>query len=176
MRHKLTLFAAVLFLVEVCGCAASPVATIQPTSRPVAPNVVEDEWEPEWPSSWEDAWGRDCEQRFGPGCVVVYCHGWYTVHGHWLVIPTNLNGQQEQRPWWAEDLIAFEQKNRPGRTIVLLCCNPDGCVLHGFPNVFYSTHDTFMDPDCNVDAVRVRVRALMNPGVTGNAGQLIEAK
>jgi hypothetical protein len=109
--------------------------------------------------------------------VVVACHGFYTVDGIWLVFPKDLNPPgQEDRPWPADRLIRFEEKLHPGRTLLLLCCNCDGTVLHGYPGVFYATADVFMEPDSAVSYTRKIMRSVVYPGTVGNSSQFIEAK
>jgi hypothetical protein len=99
------------------------------------------------------------------------------VAGHWLVFPQLLNSKKDEtRPWIVEDLIRFEEKSHPHHTIVLLCCNLDGTIIHGFPGVFYSRHNLWIAPDSICSKLELTIRKHEEPDAIGNVDKFVEAK
>jgi len=139
------------------------------------------------------AWKIEVARRF-PNSVALLAHGGGPVKNEWLVAdnPDGVGPTADT----VQTLIRNEQAEYPGRTVVLLCCNPAHYVLHGFPNVFYSTNECWCVPDRAVslddyiDSLKLidfvpnfvlptihhDNRSVADPDVTGNVFELIEAK
>jgi hypothetical protein len=157
------------------SCAANtpndPKATMQSV------DIVAEELAPGFTDDIMTEWGIEAVQRFGPGVVVVGCHGSYAVDGIWLVYPTLLNGDNElDRPWSVQHLIAYEQMAHPGHTIVLLCCNVDHVAIHGYPGVWYSPTENFMVPTKFAPPAEQVRRQYADRGIVGSIDGFISAK
>lgn len=87
-------------------------------------------------------WQVEVARRF-PDSVMVIAHGGDAVQGQWAIYPTLSQGVL------IETEIRREQAAHPGRTLVILSCNPSHDVLHGFPNVYYAGSSVWLIPDRN---------------------------
>ena len=90
-------------------------------------------------------WQTDIARRF-PNSVIILCHGGHVIRGEWI-IQTNPGGGYGDTCELVGDVLRKERAEYPEKTIVLLACNTDSIVLHGFPNVYYSLAETWCLPD-----------------------------
>jgi hypothetical protein len=110
-------------------------------------------------------WQAEIGRRFHYA-VGILCHGGEVVQGQWLV----MGRPGEERP--AEtvaQVVAEEQKAYPGRTIVVLACNPYHEVLHGMPEVYYFPSSVWALPDRDVSPDgQIFLKTSGNPFVEGD--------
>jgi hypothetical protein len=128
-----------LGIVGICHTASPDVA-------PGQPDVLVKMLDPrlgEFVNDWQAEIGR----RFH-NSEMVLAHGGQFVEGQWIVGTERMYGGHVET---MEDVIARAEKCGPGRTIVILCCNPDHVVLHGHPNVWYAKSSVWCVPDRNYD-------------------------
>ena len=162
----------------ILGCTSQPPhpASFSPTTIK-SQDVIYEPLDDAFDSDVMEDWGVEALARFGPGVVVVGCHGFYAINGTWLVFPTNLNSLDDStRPWDVNKLITYEEAKNPGHPLVLLCCNCDSIVLHGHPEVWYSLHDNWMEPDQFVPHDKAVIRHILRPSVVGDIKDFISAK
>jgi hypothetical protein len=95
--------------------------------------------------SYGPAWERELGRRFH-NSVAILCHGGNVVQGEWLV-QNDPDGGYAHTVCTVQQMIVAEQREYPGRTVILLCCNPDHEVLHGYPNVYYAPSSVWCIPD-----------------------------
>lgn len=172
----LCLILACLDALLAWGCTTSaPIAAVKlPAPQPVP---IYEQLDPTFSMTDIEDWGAEAQMRFGPNIVIVGCHGWYSVHGVWLVEPVLLNPIEAiDRPWAVGDLIHYEQAAHPGRVLVLLCCNVDGVVLRGYPDVWYSPHENWCTPDAFCSTNGNIMRHLTQPSVVGDIKDFVSAK
>ena len=169
-KHKF-LIVAVLALIT----AMLPVAKV-PEAQP---HVVMDVLDPSLDDTGP-AWEQEVGRRFS-NAVVAVCHGGdVTFDGkHWLCQPWGGPGGLEPIEW----LIDREQHLFPGRTLVILCCNPHHDVIHGHANVFYATGSVWCVPDrAAIDApapanrYTLDGRSTNDPDNVGNIFEFVEAR
>lgn len=122
------------------------------TRRPVLsdpqPGVVVDVMDPSLDQFAND-WRVEIARRFPTNTVGVLCHGGTFLDNQWVCLAhPNSNHPFEL----VDDLVKEEQARYPGRTIVLLCCNPAHLQYLGHPGVFYASGSVWCVPDrSNVD-------------------------
>lgn len=116
----------VLSLACLIGCAATP--------PPPATSLVLNENLRHGVADWQ----REAATRFNSPVLIV-AHG-HTEDGRWTLAPDGMPGVPAES---AAKLLRLIWPNRP---LVFISCNRDGHVLHGLPNVFYSTRVTWATP------------------------------
>lgn len=106
--------------------------------------------------SWSNAaWKVEVQRRF-PDAIVVSCHGGDDENGVWCLwgdtfdpLASVLTGKSMFRqlpPVPVEDFVRNIQKQRPGRQIVLLVCNPEHHTLKA-KGVAYAMDSVWTIPD-----------------------------
>lgn len=93
-------------------------------------------------------WQKEISRRF-PNAVGVLCHGGEFVDGQWIV-----SAKAYGRDLTAQDIARFAQAHYPGKTIVLLCCNP-GHLKLGIPGVYHFEDSVFLCPRSRTDPQHV---------------------
>ena len=89
---------------------------------------------------YAEAWRAEVSRRF-PDAVVILAHGGNFAGDQWICSALMFG-----RYSTVQDAVRFEQARYPGRTIVVLCCNP-GHLKLGIPGVFYSNDSVWCVPD-----------------------------
>ena len=87
------------------------------------------------------AWRTEVSRRF-PDAVVLLMHGGNFVGDQWICTAKSFAMYTT-----VPEVIAYEQAKFPGRTIVVLACNPGHIHLHGFPNVYIAYDSVYCVPD-----------------------------
>ena len=87
------------------------------------------------------AWRTEVARRF-PDAVVLLMHGGNFVGDQWICTAKSFAMYTT-----VPEVIAYEQAKFPGRTIVVLACNPGHIHLHGFPNVYIAYDSVYCVPD-----------------------------
>lgn len=175
-KYMIIFFLAFSDVLLLLGCQSPQKAMYRPTTLPAADLILES-LDPQFDNEMMQEWGVEAVQRFGHKVVVVGAHGWYTVAGEWLVMPRLLNSDSESdRPWPVENLIEYEKAEHPGYQIVLLCCNVDSIVLHGYPNVWYAPNEVWIVPDADCPPNKCITRSLQQPKVIGSIEGFVSAK
>lgn len=117
------------------------------SNTPEFPQVIVDVLDPSL-QGFASAWEKEIGRRF-PHSVAVLCHGiggGGGVKDEWLVAPyAGIGGVTH-----IDDLIHREQRLYPDRTLVILCCNVQHDVLHGYEHVFYASSSVWCLPDRSV--------------------------
>jgi hypothetical protein len=90
-------------------------------------------------------WAQEVSRRFSGDVVIVMAHGGEVASGVWAC---QADGGTLV-PWTTE--LTSLRSEYPASTLVLISCNPNGEVLHGFPDVFYATSSVWECPDRFVD-------------------------
>lgn len=135
---------AAVFLVGVASFIGVGVFTDQPNGkigRTAQPAVVVDVLDPTL-EGFAPAWHDEIARRFPTNTVGVLCHGGEFIDGEWIA----LESRMPEHLIRVTDLVAKERAKFPGRTIVLLCCNPGHIELHA-SNVFYAQSSVWCIPD-----------------------------
>lgn len=86
------------------------------------------------------AWQAEAGRRFDHA-VIVLCHGGNFIGNEWIV-----NATAYGRYTTAQDVARFEKAKYPGRTIILLCCNPGHLDL-GISGVYFFGDSVWCLPD-----------------------------
>ncbi len=134
-------------------------------------------------------WQNEVHRRFS-NAVILVAHG-QDINGEFYCFP---NGTLEGGIRVVDEIKVL-QAEYAGRTICFLACNPQHIVLHGYPNVYYSSSETWVIPDRDVlDAgvseeqltakmqddeggpVAPENRWAESPDVTGNVFEMLEAR
>lgn len=169
------------FLVCLSILAIVQVA-LSPSPKPPPPAVDMEVLDPSL-EAYASAWRTEVARRF-PDAVVLLMHGGNFMGDQWIC-----TAKSYEMYTTVPDAIAFEQAKFPGRTIVVLACNPGHIHLHGFPNVYIAYDSVFCVPDRAVgDNVENALKLLDSgydpvlsrwsdmPGVYGNIFEFQEAK
>jgi len=90
-------------------------------------------------------WATEVARRF-PNSVVLLLHGGNKTPDEWYV-EDSPNAGYGRTCTPVEIFLAKEREEYPGRTLVLISCNPLHLALHGFANVWYSPDETWVVPD-----------------------------
>lgn len=150
-------------------------------ARTAQPAVVVDVLDPSL-EGFAPAWHDEISRRFPINTVGVLCHGGEFIDGEWIA----LESRMPEHLIRVTDLVAKEQAKFPGRTIVLLCCNPGHIELHA-SNVFYAQSSVWCVPDRATGDDPVsnhmklgfefvsQTRWQADPDVVGNIFEFVEA-
>lgn len=110
------------------------------------------------------AWERQIEKVY-PAAVVVFAHGG-DVDGQWALHPDHFakNEEGEVELVWDKVILVHDEIAKlhhmyPGRTIVLISCNPSHHLLHGEHGVVYADREVWVTPDSDAPHLRLE----MNP-------------
>jgi len=119
-----------------------------------------------------EAWKIEVARRF-PDALLFVCHGSTgfditTGEKGWYLFPE----AQGRIPVRVDVALRGIKVANPGRTIVLLSCNPDHFRLTGLSNVYYALDAIWLWPDKNVEDTS-RIRA--EPRVVGNIFEFVSA-
>jgi hypothetical protein len=132
-----------LYYMLVCGVVIGAGITVLLSSSaqpaPAHNDVVMEVLDPSL-EVFAPMWQKEIGRRF-PNAVGVLCHGVEFVNGQWIV-----SAKAYGRDLTAQDIVRFEQAHYPGRTIVLLCCNP-GHLKLGIPGVYHADDSVWCVPD-----------------------------
>lgn len=123
------------------GCKSSPPPSVAPA--PVLappPMVIVLPLDPSL-NQFAEAWRAEVSRRF-PDAIVLLMHGGNFVGDEWICT-ASVYGKYTNVP----DVIRYEQKQHPGKAIVVLACNPGHIQLHGFPNVYIALDSVWCIPD-----------------------------
>lgn len=167
----LTVIIGIPLLAAVLTTPAAPVD--MHTDRPDVIMDIEDPSLTIYGPAWEAEIGRRFHHAVG-----VMCHGGDTIHGEWVCIPFGGPGGAITLP----RLIEIEQAKFPGRTIVLLSCNPQHDAIHDHPNVYYSPSSVWCIPDRAMTTEPVEQRYALEdrfsdePDNVGNIFEFISAE
>lgn len=140
---------------------------------------------------YADLWKNEATRRFD-SAVVIECHGGSIEDGKWVM-------KAGWQPWEklvpVETVIARYRALYPNRELILISCNPDHIVLHGYPHVWYAKSSIWVIPDRALTPAMMRngedrlrwdsgfdpvdaskSRSDLDPDVVGSVFELIEAK
>jgi hypothetical protein len=134
----------VLLAILVLGLAATAVFLPDGSPPPVIgnPPVIVEVLDPSL-TFFAPMWRREVARRF-PNAVAVLCHGGNFVEDEWIIgasFPST-----DRHVTRATDVVVRMQKRYPGRTIVLLACNPGHLTL-GIKGVAYFKNSVWCVPD-----------------------------
>lgn len=177
MHRGLRIVLAFALLLVALIWVARPAHKDPAATTPATPQVIVDLLDPsleQFAVPWEQEIGR----RF-PHSVAVLCHGiGGGVKNEWLVAPFGgIGGVQH-----IDTLIAREKALYPDRTLVILCCNVQHDVLHGYSNVFYAPSSVWCIPDRSLELPRAEANSTLDnrftgdPDATGNVFEFISAE
>lgn len=110
-----------------------------PRPLPGSPTVIMEVQDPSL-APYAAAWQREIGRRF-PNAVGVLCHGGMFIDGQWITSARNM-----QRLTLATRVAEYEKERYPGRTIVMLCCNPGHLDL-GVSGVYFARDNVWCVPD-----------------------------
>lgn len=111
-----------------------------PSHRPDSkPTVTIEVMDPSL-TGYAELWRAEISRRF-PDAVAILCHGGNFAGEQWICSAGNF-GRYSTVP----EAVAYEQARYPGRTIVILCCNP-GHLKLGIPGVYYANDSVWCVPD-----------------------------
>lgn len=145
MKRFLTLILLSLVVLLGIGGCGTPTSTISHTKQPqVIMRVLDPTLEP-FASMWQAEIGR----RF-PDAVGVLVHGGDFVEGQWIVGDWTYRSDRHVR--LATDVVKEAEAMYPGRTVVLLACNPGHLDL-GIPGVYYAHSSVWCVPDRDTASV-----------------------
>jgi hypothetical protein len=105
------------------------------------PNVVMETLDPSL-EQYEAMWEREISRRFD-NAVGILVHGGDFVEGQWIV-GAHIRRDKHVTP--IQKIIADVKEKHPGRTIVVLACNP-GHLKLGIPGVYYAHSSVWCIPD-----------------------------
>lgn len=143
------------------------------------PDVIADVLDPSL-DEYAPLWQAEVGRRFH-NAIFVMCHGGDILNGEWLCLPYGGPGGG----WPITKLIAIEQEKYPGRTLVILSCNPKHDALHGYPNVYYAPSSVWCAPDRAVidgqtmmigERLTLDGRSSNDPEDCGNIFEFLSAK
>lgn len=143
IRHPVVI--AVLILGALFGGIAFSPSKSPPRDSMGQPDVAMKVLDPAL-FQYANAWQTEIGRRFH-GSVAVFAHGGQFVEGQWIVGTERIYGGHVEP---MEDVIARVEKLFPGRTVVMLACNPDHVTIHGHPNVWYAKSNVWCLPDRSV--------------------------
>lgn len=143
-KRKGIIFAvAIAFIVAAAGGGLSLILGpgVNHTANTAGqPAVVMEVMDPSL-NQYAPLWQKEIGRRFS-NAVGVLCHGGEFIEDEWIVgSPTY--GRSAQT---ADSLVAHFQAKYPGRTIVLLACNPGHLHLH-VKGVYHATDSVWCVPD-----------------------------
>jgi hypothetical protein len=114
------------------------------------------------------AWRIEVTRRFS-NAVIIMGHGGTLPNGEWgLLLMDKHNAFIPMK-----DEVARVQALYPGRVVVLVCCNPDGLLLH-MPNVYHAVDSVWFDTDKSLPNLKPEDQPEANegrkdlPGYVGN--------
>lgn len=137
----LTVLSLVVAVLVVIGSLSNGPPSLPRTSQP---DVIMDVLDPSL-DIYAAEWQKEIGRRFH-NAVGVLAHGGELETGRWIC----LDGQTPVHLDLVADLAAREQAKYPGRTIVMLCCNPGHIAIHNLPGVYYATSSVWCEPDRDV--------------------------
>jgi hypothetical protein len=126
--------APILMTLEPCSPTPAHALSAQP---PVVIETLDPSLE-----RFNEMWRKEIARRF-PNAIAVLVHGGDFVEGQWIV---GTNIAKDRRVMPAADVVRHYQKLYPGRTLVLLACNP-GHLKLGIPGVYYAKANVWCVPD-----------------------------
>ena len=135
---RIKLLDVALVLVTV-GLVLAVIVSAIPSAPHVQHGVVMEVLDPSL-QTFAPMWQKEIGRRF-PNAVGVLCHGGEFINGEWIV-----SAKAYGRNLTAPDIARFEKAKYPGKTIVLLCCNP-GHLHLGIPDVYYANDSVWCVPD-----------------------------
>lgn len=133
MRSVIMVFASLLAAIGIAISLSGPSITAR------TPSVTVEVMDPSL-TLYADAWRAEVARRF-PDAVVILAHGGNFAGDQWICSALMFG-----RYSTVQDAVHFEQARYPGRTIVVLCCNP-GHLKLGIPGVYYANDSVWCIPD-----------------------------
>lgn len=128
---------AVFVLLCLTFVVQSPLP-VRPAYQTTHAGVIIDVFDPSL-QRFATGWHNEINRRF-PNAVGLMLHGGEIVNGEWFVKP---DGRFLVR---TADLVRQEQAKFPGKTIVVIACNPGHLTL-GIPGVYYAKDSVWCIPD-----------------------------
>lgn len=136
----LSILLALIFLLGIGGCSHAPSLAPQPA---VVMRVLDPSLE-----MYSTLWQREVGRRF-TNAVVILVHGGDFVEGQWIVGDWQYRSGMHVRS--VASVIAEAHAAFPGRTIVLLACNPGHIDLPKYADidvpVYYAKSSIWCVPD-----------------------------
>jgi hypothetical protein len=108
-------------------------------------------------------WQKEVSRRF-PNAVGVLVHGGNFVEDEWIVGTAISPGHVTH----VQSIVKHYQELYPGRTLVLLACNP-GHLKLGIPGVYYAMSSVWCVPDRQVEGGGLFGRLKMSDGEVGES-------
>lgn len=143
--NRIISFLSLVILVVMIGLGVSVhVGTSIPAKA--QPQVIERVLDPTL-EPFANMWQKEINRRFD-NAVMILVHGGDFVEDQWIVGDWQYRSGVHVRP--IKDVVAETQKMYPGRTIVLLACNP-GHLNLGIPGVYYAKSSVWCIPDRDMD-------------------------
>jgi hypothetical protein len=140
-----SILAVALILIVILGLGISLHALSHPHSRFATQHVSAPTsiiiGDPDLIGVAGEMWKTEAARRF-PNCVILLAHG-QDLSGVFYTFPDGI--LQTGRPVETEmDLL---QSEYPGRTVLILSCNPEGVAIHGHKGCYYFPNSVWVIPD-----------------------------
>lgn len=139
----LPMLAALVLFVGVVGFLRTIGPSNSGSSYTDKPDVIMVTLDPSL-TRFEEAWRVEIGRKFH-NAVAILVHGGDFLPGEWIVGSQPGSGHVEL----ATDVVKRVQAQYPGRTVILLACNP-GHIKLGIPGVYYATSSVWCIPDRNI--------------------------